>query len=131
MVQASLALLASKLGTRGGSRLRLLKSPVTLTEAATERIKELLAKRHKEYLKLGIKRRGCNGLAYTLNYADEKGKFDELVEQNGVQVLIDSPALMHLFGTKIDFVEDRIRSEFTFSNPNSKGSCGCGESFTT
>ncbi|KAL3136411.1 hypothetical protein ABBQ38_005668 [Trebouxia sp. C0009 RCD-2024] len=131
MVQASLALLASKLGSRGGSRLRLLKSPVTLTEAATERIKELLAKRHKEYLKLGIKRRGCNGLAYTLNYADEKGKFDELVEQNGVQVLIDSPALMHLFGTKIDFVEDRIRSEFTFSNPNSKGSCGCGESFTT
>ncbi|DBB01491.1 TPA: hypothetical protein ACH3X1_000145 [Trebouxia sp. C0004] len=131
MVQASLALLASKLGSRGGSRLRLLKSPVTLTEAATNRIKELLTKRQKEYLKLGIKRRGCNGLAYTLNYADEKGKFDELVEQNGVQVLIDSPALMHLFGTRIDFVEDRIRSEFTFSNPNSKGSCGCGESFTT
>lgn len=131
MVQASLASLASKLSGRGGSRLRLLKSPVTLTEAATNRIKELLTKRQKEYLKLGIKRRGCNGLAYTLNYADEKGKFDELVEQNGVQVLIDSPALMHLFGTRIDFVEDRIRSEFTFSNPNSKGSCGCGESFTT
>ncbi|KAL0025498.1 hypothetical protein WJX77_006588 [Trebouxia sp. C0004] len=113
MVQASLALLASKLGSRGGSRLRLLKSPVTLTEAATNRIKELLTKRQKEYLKLGIKRRGCNGLAYTLNYADEKGKFDELVEQNGVQVLIDSPALMHLFGTRIDFVEDRIRGSST------------------
>lgn len=131
MVRASLALLASKLGSRAGSRLRLVKSPVTLTDAATNRIKELLAKRQKEYLKLGIKRRGCNGLAYTLNYADEKGKFDELVEQNGVQVLIDSPALMHLFGTKIDFVTDRLRSEFTFSNPNSKGECGCGESFTT
>lgn len=94
MVHTSLAVLASKLGSRAGSRLRLVKSPVTLTEAATDRIKELLQKRQKvsgvvgifpawlsnftqachalsvqEYLKLGIKRRGCNGLAYTLNYA--------------------------------------------------------------
>ena len=63
--------------------------------------------------------------------ADEKGKLDELVEQHGVKVLVDSKAVMHLVGTRMDFVSDRIKEEFVFENPNSKGACGCGESFTT
>ena len=66
-----------------------------------------------------------------MNYADERGKFDELVESEGVKVLIEPNALMHVIGSTVDFVSDRLKSEFVFHNPNSKGDCGCGESFTT
>ncbi|CAH2049693.1 unnamed protein product, partial [Thlaspi arvense] len=66
-----------------------------------------------------------------LEQGDEKGKFDELVEDKGVKILIDPKALMHVIGTKMDFVDDKLRSEFIFINPNSKGQCGCGESFMT
>ncbi|KHN18767.1 Iron-sulfur assembly protein IscA-like 1, mitochondrial [Glycine soja] len=67
----------------------------------------------------------------TFNPLYEKGKFDELVEDKGVKILIDPKALMHVIGTKMDFVDDKLRSEFIFVNPNSKGQCGCGESFMT
>ena len=108
-----------------------MKQAMTVTEAAAERIKALLAKRGKPSagIRIGVRSRGCSGLSYTLEYADEKGKFDEVVEEKGVTVLIDPKATMFILGTEMDFVDDKLQSGFTFRNPNEKGRCGCGESF--
>ena len=108
-----------------------LRQAMMVTDAAAERIQALLAKRGKPSvgIRVGIRSRGCSGLTYTLEYADEKGKFDEVVEDKGVTLLIDPKATMFIIGTEMDYVEDTLQSGFTFRNPNEKGRCGCGESF--
>lgn len=108
-----------------------MKAPISITDAAAEHIKALMAQRGKpsEGIKVGVRSRGCSGLSYTIEYADEVGKFDEVVEEKGVRVLIDPKAIMFLLGTEMDFKQEKFKSGFTFTNPNEKGRCGCGESF--
>ncbi len=105
--------------------------PMTITDAAAERVKVLLAKRGKPSvgIRIGVRSKGCSGMSYTLEYADEKSQFDEILEDKGVTVLIDPKATMFILGTEMDFVEDKMQSGFVFKNPNEKGRCGCGESF--
>ncbi|MCW5730715.1 MAG: iron-sulfur cluster assembly accessory protein [Alphaproteobacteria bacterium] len=109
----------------------MARHALNITDSAAQRVKELLAKRGKPSVgvRVGIRTAGCSGLSYTLEYADEKGKFDEVVEDKGVTVLIDPKAVMFLLGTTMDWSEDKLKKGFVFSNPNEKGRCGCGESF--
>jgi iron-sulfur cluster assembly protein len=111
---------------------RVRPPPITVTEAAVERVRALLDKRGKPSfgVRVGVRTRGCSGMTYTLEYADDKGPADEVVEPAlDVKILIDPKASMFVFGTEMDFVEEKLQSGFVFRNPNEKGRCGCGESF--
>lgn len=82
-------------------------------------------------VKIDVKRRGCNGYSYVMDYVKKEdiNKMDEVVEDKGVKVVIDNRALLFVVGTEMDFIDNEIKSEFVFNNPNAKGTCGCGESF--
>ncbi len=102
-----------------------------VTEAAAERVRALIDKRGKPTagIRIGVRSKGCSGLSYTLEYADDKTAFDEVVEAHGVRLFIDPKAMMFILGTEMDYVEEQLQSGFVFRNPNEKGRCGCGESF--
>lgn len=104
---------------------------ISLTAAAADRIKSYLDKRgHGVGLRLGVKKTGCSGYAYVVNYADEVLETDLVIEQLGVRVLVDKGSLEYIDGTEVDFVKQGLNEAFKFRNPNVKGECGCGESFT-
>ena len=104
--------------------------PVTLTERAANHVQRYIAKRGKGIgLRLGVKTTGCSGLAYKLEFADDRQEGDMAFESNAVQVLVDPKSLAYLDGTELDFVREGLNEGFKFLNPNEKDRCGCGESF--
>jgi iron-sulfur cluster assembly protein len=103
---------------------------VSLTPSAAERVRSFLAKRGSGVgLRLGVKKTGCSGFAYVVNYADEVAARDVVFEDQGVKVIVDSDSLRYVDGTEIDFVRQGLNEAFRFRNPNVRGECGCGESF--
>lgn len=107
------------------------KPMLTLSDKAAEHVKALMAKGDSDVigLRVGVKTRGCSGMSYFVEYASEARKFEEVVEDKGVRILIDPAATMFLIGSEMDWQDDPFHSGFTFTNPNEKGRCGCGESF--
>jgi iron-sulfur cluster assembly protein len=107
-------------------------SPLTLTDAAAERVKTLMATLDKPAfgLRVGVNSSGCAGMSYSIDFVEEKQPMDEVVETKGVTLLVDPKAFMYILGTEMDYVEDKMQSSFVFNNPNVKSQCGCGESFS-
>jgi iron-sulfur cluster assembly accessory protein len=102
----------------GKSRLRPRKAAMSLTPRAVMHVRELLDQPEPKLIRVGVKNKGCSGSSYHLEYVDKPGTFDELVEQDGVKVLIDSKALIKVIGSEMDWVEDKLSARFTFKNPN-------------
>lgn len=101
------------------------------TPTAVEKLKDLMASPTPQQLRISVTNKGCAGMSYNLSYVTKAGRFDEVVEQDGVRVLIDSKALFSIIGSEMDWKEERLGERFVFKNPNIKEECGCGESFLT
>ena len=101
-----------------------------LTEAAAERIKAVMAKADRPIaaIRVGVKNGGCAGMSYFMEYAEKAVKFDEMVEDKGVRILIDPKAVLFLLGTEMDYKVEKLSAQFVFNNPNQTSACGCGES---
>lgn len=104
---------------------------LSLTQPAAERVKTYLDARGSGIgLRVGVKKTGCNGFAYIVNYAEQAEDNDEIFEDRGVKLVVDRKSLALIDGTEIDFVKDGLNEAFRFRNPNVSGECGCGESFS-
>ncbi len=104
---------------------------ITLTEPAAERVQTYLKRRGGGIgLRLGVRKTGCSGFSYVIDYADKVGEKDVVFDTGGVKIIVDSDALIILDGTEVDFVKDGVNEAFKFHNPNVSDECGCGESFS-
>ncbi|MGB3167783.1 MAG: iron-sulfur cluster assembly accessory protein [Alteraurantiacibacter sp.] len=113
------------------TKTRAIPAAVKLTPAAEQRVADLMAKAPADAIgvKLSTPRRGCSGLAYSVDYVSEEQGFDEKIETPGGVFYIDGASVLYLVGSTMDWVEDDFTAGFVFANPNAKGACGCGESF--
>ncbi len=105
---------------------------LSLTPAAVGRVRHLVETRGAGAtgIRVGVRNAGCSGFTYTIDFANDVGPGEEVIEADGIKVVIDPKAVMYLVGTEMDFVEDKLGASFTFKNPNEAGRCGCGELFT-
>lgn len=103
---------------------------VTLTDDAAQQVREILQDRGEGYLRVGVTNGGCAGMEYVMDYVSEPEKFDEIVEDKGVQIVVDAKAVLFILGTVIDHETTLLHSKFVFRNPNQTDACGCGESVT-
>lgn len=103
---------------------------MSLTPAAADRVRALMADKGPSVagLKIGVKKGGCAGMEYTLDWVEQVGKLDDVVEQDGARVIVDPEAVLFLIGTQMDWKVDRLSAQFVFNNPNQASACGCGES---
>ncbi|NDA46791.1 MAG: iron-sulfur cluster assembly accessory protein [Alphaproteobacteria bacterium] len=103
---------------------------LTLSESAAHRLRDIMANAERPLaaLKIGVKNGGCAGMSYTMDWVDVIGPYDEVIEDQGVRLVIDPKAVMFLIGTQMDFRNDKMSSGFVFNNPNQTSACGCGES---
>ena len=104
---------------------------ITVTEEAAKRMKDNIAKRNKptEGIRIEVRGKGCSGMSYTMEFCDKAEDSDRIIEQNGLKIFVDPKSILFLIGLEVDYKEDMFKSGFSFSNPNAKGTCGCGESF--
>ena len=114
------------------TRVRARPAAIVLTPAAEQRITDLMARAPEGAIgvKLSTPRRGCSGLAYSVDYVTEANPMDERIETPGGTFFVDGASILYLIGSTMDWREDDFAAGFTFNNPNATGSCGCGESFT-
>ena len=105
---------------------------ISFTEAAKNRVKEIIAKSKKNYagIRIGVENSGCSGHSYKIDYAENKIDGDEVIFIDKIKVFIDASATIYILGSKIDYVDNGMESGFIFKNPNEKSKCGCGESFS-
>jgi len=105
---------------------------VTLTDRAAGRMREIMDAADENFIgvRVGVKNGGCAGMEYVMGYATDAAPLDEVVEENGIKLLIDTKAILFLLGTEIDFVTEKLSQRFVFNNPNQTDACGCGESVT-